>query len=360
MERTYRVAMIGCGRVAQHYVRILTDLDPVERFKVVACSDLVAEKAEQVAAAFGATAYTETARMLAEVRPDIALILTPSGFHHEHARQALMAGCHVLSEKPVALIPSHAYQLDKLARQKGLHYGGVFQNRYNPAVRKLRETMLSGRLGTIVSAAIRLRWCRTQDYYQDGWHGTWLMDGGVINQQAIHHVDALNWICGPVDAVCSMTANRVNHLEAEDTMVAALRFADGALGTIEVTTGARPEDFEASLSIVGDRGMVQIGGIALNRIDIWRFVEPIPEDAEVPKQCSQDVPTGYGLGHGPMLRDWVAHLDSDAADPPITAGQAVQAVELVHALYSSVERDGWVRLADKPISVRLGQKVRRN
>ena len=359
-ERTYRAAMIGCGRVTQHYVRILTELDPVERFQVVACCDLIPAKAQQVCAALGATQYTEAARMIAESKPDVVLVLTPSGLHFQHAQLALNAGCHVLSEKPVSLIPEQAYQLAKLASQKGLYYGGVFQNRYNPAIRKLREVMGSNRLGTIVSAAIRLRWCRTQDYYQDGWHGTWLMDGGVINQQAIHHLDALNWICGPIESVCALTANRVNHLEAEDTMVASLRFSDGSLGTIEVTTAARPEDFEASLSVVGDGGIVQIGGIALNRIDIWRFVKPMEGDADIPRKWSQEVPTGYGLGHGPLLRDWVVSLDAGAVEPPVPALQAVKAVELVHALYASVEQDGWVRLADNPRSKRLGHKARSN
>ena len=110
-----------------------------------------------------------------------------------------------------------------------------------------------------------MRWCRLQDYYEDGWHGTWKYDGGVINQQAIHHVDALNWLLGPVDSLTATITNRLNNLEAEDTLVSIMKFENGALGTIEATTAARPEDFEASLSVVGENGMVLVGGIALNK-----------------------------------------------------------------------------------------------
>ena len=307
-----------------------------------------------IGAALGAKPYGNTAQMLAETRPDLAIVMTPSGYHYDHAKQALEAGCHVLAEKPVTIIPGQAGELATLARARGLLYGGVFQNRYNPALRKLREAVDKGRFGTIVTAAIRLRWCRTQDYYEDGWHGTWAMDGGVINQQAIHHVDALNWLCGPIEAVSASAGNRLNRLEAEDTMVAAIRFSSGALGTIEATTAARPVDFEASLSIVGEKGMVQVGGIALNHIDVWRFVVPEAEDAEIPARWSQEVEFGYGVGHGPLLRDWVAALDAGAVEPPIPAMQAVQAVELVHALYASVETGNWVRPRDKAQSARLG------
>ena len=276
--------MLGCGRVARHYVSILTELDPVDAIKIVACCDLDREKAKSIAAAFGAEPYDDVHRMLEHADPELVIVLTPSGDHGEHARTILEAGRHVISEKPIALDPEESNSLAELAASKGLMYGGIFQNRYNPAIIALSNAISAGRFGKMVTAAIRLRWCRTQDYYEDEWHGTWAQDGGVANQQAIHHIDALNWLCGPVEAVCSATANRLNRLEAEDTIAAAIRFGDGALGTIEATTAARPEDFEASLSIVGETGMAQVGGLALNRIDLWRFVDPLPEDAEMPKK----------------------------------------------------------------------------
>lgn len=356
-KQTIRIAAIGCGRVAQHYRRIL-DSGVVSGWRMVGFSDVLAERAEEFAKHFDAEAFTDHEKMLDTVRPDLVLVLTPSGLHNDHTRLALSRGLHVLVEKPVTMLPTQARELDELARAKGVMYGAAFQNRLNPAIRALEQALAQGRFGKIVTATIRLRWCRYQSYYEDGWHGTWAQDGGVINQQAIHHVDALNWLMGPVDAVCATTANRLNKLEAEDTMVACVRFSDGALGTIEATTAARPEDFEASLSVVGEKGMALIGGIALNRIETWRFVEPAEGDEQVPKLHSQEVPTGYGLSHGPLLQAVIDNLRNGSSVAPVPAEQATRTTELVHALYRSEEIGGWVTLADGPISERLGKVSR--
>lgn len=352
-----RVGLLGCGRVAQHYLNILNSGPAVDGLRVVGCADVKGVAAASTAAALNTSAFSSLDEMIDTARPDLVLILTPSGLHVEHARAALEKGCHVVAEKPISLRPDEVSQVADLAASKNLMYGGIFQNRYNPAVRKLQETFAEGRFGRIVSACIRLRWCREQDYYEDGWHGTWGMDGGVINQQAIHHVDALNWICGPIDRVAAAMGNRMNRLEAEDTMVATLQFANGALGTIEATTAARPRDIEASLSIVGEKGIAQIGGIALNKIEVWEFVESRPSDATVFTDASEDVPTGYGLGHRPALRAIVDRLKAGNIEAPVPAHDAVKAVELVHALYASIETNTWTALADKPLSSRLGVRT---
>lgn len=353
-EPKLRVGLLGCGRVAQHYVSILNGDPGVSGMDIVGCADSRSQAATATAKALGSTAYSSLDALIDGAAPDLVLILTPSGDHAVHARAALERGCHVISEKPITLLPGDAYDLADLAARRNRMYGCIFQNRYNPAVRKLKETFTEGRFGRIISACVRLRWCREQSYYEDEWHGTWAMDGGVINQQAIHHVDALNWICGPVERVSAAMANRMNDLEAEDTMVAALQFANGALGTIEATTAARPRDFEASLSIVGEKGMAQIGGIALNMIDTWEFMERQPSDESVFAEFSQSVPTGYGLSHGPLLQDIVDRLRAGDLEPPVKARDAVRSVELVHALYKSIEAETWINLCDNPVSARLG------
>lgn len=351
-----RFALMGCGRVARHYAFLHTDHGSFTGLQVVGCCDPDVSKANTIAAAFGCEAYSDATEMISERRPDVVVVLTPSGDHYAHAKVVLEQGCSVLSEKPITLIPEQAHELIDLARARGLSYAGVFQNRYNPAVRKIKEAMDQGRFGAVVTAAIRLRWCRYQEYYEDGWHGTWAQDGGVINQQALHHVDALNWICGPIEAVSASMANRANDLEAEDTLAAVLRFENGALGTIEATTAARPEDFEASLSVVGETGMAQIGGLALNEVDVWRFIEPQPGDASVKETYSQSVPTVYGFGHLALFRDVVESLDAGDKPMPVAGPDAVKAVEVVHALYASIEQGNWVFLADAPRSARLGRQ----
>jgi predicted dehydrogenase len=179
------------------------------------------------------------------------------------------------------------------------------------------------------------------------------MDGGVINQQAIHHVDALNWIVGPISRVCASMANRVNDLEAEDTLVAVIEFQNGALGTIEATTALRPSDVEASLSIVGEAGVVVVGGIALNKIETWQFVNEDPEDYLVSDKCSISVPNGYGLSHGIFLQQVFDYLIF-GGDVMVLAHDGLGTTNLIHALYASIENNGWVNMASNLTSTKLG------
>ena len=147
----------------------------------------------------------------------------------------------------------------------------AFQNRLNPSIAYVKNLLLKKKFGKIISSSVRLRWCRYQDYYNDDWHGKWSMDGGVLNQQAIHHIDAINYLIGKIETVAAFSTKRINKLEAEDTIVSILKFKNGSLGTFEATTAARPIDLEASLAITGDKGYVDISGIALNNIKSIKY-----------------------------------------------------------------------------------------
>jgi len=348
------IAVIGCGRVAQHYKKIL-DSEVVTNWKMVGFCDLLSERSEFFSKHFDANSYSSFEVMLENEIPDLVLILTPSGLHYKHTKIALKNNCNVMCEKPITMLPSQAEELKDLALEKGLMYGTAFQNRLNPAILALEDAVKKNRFGKIITATIRIRWCRYQDYYEDGWHGTWAQDGGVINQQAIHHVDVINWLFGPIGSINATITNRLNILEAEDTLVAIMKFDNGALGTIEATTAARPEDYEASLSVVGEKGMVLIGGIALNKIEIWNFINKEEGDDRVALQCSQEVETGYGLSHGPLLQDTINKLLAGMTNAYVSPDDAISTAKIVHALYSSDEKQNWVTLNDNPISKRLGK-----
>lgn len=352
---TTRIAMIGCGRVSQRHLEVFRD--EIRGAQVVVACDKIRARAQNVADKLGCAVSTDYAEVLRNPNIDLVLLLTESGNHARDTRAALEAGKHVIVEKPAALSTDDIASLAALAKEKSLLYSVIFQNRFNPAMVALKRAWDSGRFGKLVLATIRVRWCRYQDYYEDGWHGTWAMDGGVINQQAIHHLDALQWICGTPASVVSLQDRRVNQLEAEDTTAALVKFANGGLGIIEATTAARPRDTEASISIVGEGGTVVIGGIALNKVESWEFVEKWPEDAEAKVKYSQDVPTGYGLSHGPFLQEAINRLQSGVLIPPVTSNEGAQAVRLVHALYASSERGEWVSLSEEPQSERLGRTV---
>ena len=349
-----RIVAIGCGRVAQHYKKIL-DSGVVSNWSMVGFYDILNDRSKYFARHFNTESYESFESMLETAKPDLVLILTPSGLHYQHTKTAFDYYCHVLCEKPITMLPEQAEELEQIASTKNLMYGTAFQNRLNPAITALRKALKESRFGKIITATIRLRWCRYQDYYEDGWHGTWAQDGGVINQQAIHHIDAINWLLGPIESINATITNRLNDLEAEDTIVAIMKFENGALGTIEATTAARPENFEASLSVVGEKGMVLVGGIALNKIETWEFVEAISADTSIPVQYSQEVENGYGISHGPLLQGVIDTLQKGKTDTIVPPEDAINTAKVVHALYKSDEERCWIQLAENPVSNRLGK-----
>ena len=148
----------------------------------------------------------------------------------------------------------------------------VKQNRFNVPVVQLRKALDQGRFGKLIMGTVRVRWCRPQAYYdQDSWRGTWAYDGGVLTNQASHHVDLLEWMMGDVESVFAKSKHALADIEAEDTAVVILKFRNGALGVIEATTAIRPKDLEGSISILGETGSVEVGGFAVNEMKTWNF-----------------------------------------------------------------------------------------
>jgi predicted dehydrogenase len=190
--------------------------------------------------------------MLADPSVDVVSVLTPSGMHAEHAIAAAAAGKHVVVEKPMALRLEDADAMIAACDRAGVKLFVVKQNRLNVPVVKAREALEAGRFGKIVLGTIRVRWRRDQSYYdQDSWRGTWAQDGGVLSNQASHHVDLLEWFMGDVISVHARASRTLVDIEAEDTAIATLQFANGALGIIEATNAARPRDLEGSLARAG-------------------------------------------------------------------------------------------------------------
>lgn len=352
--RFFKVGILGCNRVAQHYKFLLKEYKKMDSIKITACCDLNKRYASDLAGEFDAKSYSSLEEMLDKEKMDFVLVLTPSGLHYKHSLQCLSKNVSVVVEKPICLIPEQAYELDAFAKSNNLFITSVFQNRYNPAVKKLKEQVENNGFGKLVSASLRLRWCRYQDYYEDGWHGTWKMDGGVICQQAIHHIDALRWILGPVESVCAHMSNQLNNLEAEDTVVGLIKFESGISATVELTTAARPKDYEASIAIVGEKGFAQIGGIALNLIDNWEFQESSETFNEVASKYNVNVSNGMGYGHLYFLEDLLSSLRNNDQNIPMQVPESTNALELVHSFYASFEEGRWVKMNEKKRSKLLG------
>jgi predicted dehydrogenase len=256
-------------------------------------------------------------------------------------------------EKPLALRLEDADRMLDACDAHGVKVFVVHQNRYNPAVMKAREALEQGRFGKLVLGTVRLRWKRDQKYYDsEAWRGTWAHDGGVFMNQAVHHVDMLTWFMGNVESVRSMAATRLVKIEAEDTGVAVIRFNSGALGVLEATTGARPSDLEGSISILGEKGSVVIGGFFMNELITWAFEDKQPIDDIIFEKYGKNPPE-FGANLGEYLRGVIASIQTKRA-ALVDGLEGRRSLELITALYESIETNTDVQLRFRPKKCRLG------
>jgi UDP-N-acetyl-2-amino-2-deoxyglucuronate dehydrogenase len=301
--------------------------------------------------------FSDMHEMMARARLDVVTILTESGHHAEHVIALAPYGKHIVVEKPMALTLTSADEMIRACDRYGIRLFVVKQNRFNVPVLKLREALEAGRFGKLVLGTVRVRWCRRQDYYdQDAWRGTWALDGGVLTNQASHHIDLLEWMMGEVESVYARTTTALAHIEAEDTAVVVLKFRSGALGIIEATTAARPTDLEGSISVLGERGTVEIGGFAVNEMKVWRFEKPVADDDLVLAQYSVNPPNVYGFGHKAYYQHVVDCIRGD--QPHLVDGlEGRRSLELISAIYESVETGREVHMRFVPRLCRLGQRI---
>ena len=254
----------------------------------------------------------------------------------------------------MALTLNDADAMIRACDEAGVKLFVIKQNRFNVPVVKLRKALEQGRFGKLVLGTVRVRWCRTQDYYdQDDWRGTWTYDGGVLTNQASHHVDMLEWMLGEVESVFAMSTTALVDIETEDTAVVTLKFKNGALGIIEATTAARPTDLEGSISILGEGGSVEIAGFAVNEMKIWNFVEPMTGDENVMEKYSVNPPNVYGFGHQAYY-EHVVDCITNNRQHLVDGLEGRKSLELISAIYESIETGKEVHLRFNPKHCRLG------
>jgi len=335
-----RFGIIGCGRVAPRHAQSLAQLDTTTP---AAYADVKLARAEKFAAEYGGTPYADYRALLDRTDIDAISICVPSGLHAAIALDAMRAGKHVLVEKPIAIELDDADRMIRTAEEQGVILAVVLQNRYNHPMQQLRALIDSGGLGRLYLGNACVRWFRPQSYYEDGWHGTWTMDGGALMNQSIHHIDALQWFMGPAVAVQAYTATLAHDMEAEDVGVATVRFTGGALGTIEGSTLTWPQNLEGSVAVFGERGSVKIGGTALNRITLWKVDGQLEQESEILTSQRVDPPSVYGYSHREVIRDF-AHAILHGEQPHTTGAEARKSLELVLAIYQSARTGSEVTL----------------
>jgi UDP-N-acetyl-2-amino-2-deoxyglucuronate dehydrogenase len=350
-----KFALLGCGRIAKRHSELL-GLSKIKGACLAAVCDTVPEKARNIGEKLNIPYFTDIHKLMRSVDIDVITVLTESGHHASHVISLAPYGKHIIVEKPMALTLKDADHMIRACDLAGIKLFVVQQNRFNVPVVKLREALCAGRFGKLVMGTVRVRWCRPQAYYdQDPWRGTWAMDGGVLTNQASHHVDMLEWMMGDVVSVFAMSRTALVNIEVEDTAAVVLRFANGALGVIEATTATRPKDLEGSLSIMGEGGVVVIGGFAVNEMKTWNFVSPQPGDENVLVKYSVNPPNVYGFGHQAYYEHVVDCILSDKQQL-IDGLEGRKSLELISAIYESIETGKEVHLQFQPKRCRLGNR----
>jgi predicted dehydrogenase len=348
-----RFVLVGCGRIAKRHSELL-GRGVIAGARLVAVCDTVAERAKAIGDQFGVPRYTDMHEMMRREAVDVAVVLTESGNHARDVIALAGYGKHIIVEKPMALTLDDADAMIDACRAGGVRLFVVKQNRFNVPVVKLREALDQGRFGRLVLGTVRVRWCRTQEYYdQAPWRGTWALDGGVLTNQASHHLDMLGWMMGEVESVFARSTTALAKIEAEDTAVATLRFRNGALGVIEATTATRPKDLEGSISVLGEGGTVEIAGFAVNKMKVWSFVDQRTDDEGVMDRFSVNPPNVYGFGHQAYYEHVVECIVNDGPNA-VDGAAGRKSLELINAIYESIETGREVRLPDRAVHSRLG------
>lgn len=348
-----KFALVGCGRISKRHAELLSS-GSVDGAQLTAVCDVNEGRARESGKIFGVSWYTDMHEMMRSESIDVVSVLTESGQHAKHVVQLAPYGKHIIVEKPMALTLSDADSMINACDEAGIKLFVVKQNRFNVPVQKLRKVLEDGRFGKLVLGTVRVRWCRDQAYYdQASWRGTWAMDGGVLTNQASHHIDLLEWMMGDVDSVFALSAKALAQIEAEDTAVVTLRFRNGALGVIEATTAVRPKDLEGSISILGEGGSVEIGGFAVNQMKTWAFVNGEDDDDCVIEKYSCNPPSVYGFGHQAYY-DHVVDCIRHGRRHLVDGLEGRKSLELINAIYESIETGKEVSLRFQPRHCRLG------
>jgi UDP-N-acetyl-2-amino-2-deoxyglucuronate dehydrogenase len=347
---TYRIAILGAGNISETHARAASEIPGVE---IVSVWGDNAIRAAHIAERFGATAYRELEQCLAHRPLDVVLVGSPSGLHAEHAMAAARQGLHALVEKPLDITKARIDDLIRECERAGVKLGVFFQDRVAPDIRWLRQLILSGGLGRVSLASARVKWYRPAEYYSGSrWRGTWALDGGgALMNQGIHTVDLLLWLLGEPIRVYAHTRTALHAIEVEDTAIAFLEFADGAIATLEATTAAYP-GFPRRLEVTGSEGTVILEGDQISGVTLR---EP-PSDPP-PSFKHKDVGRSEQAvsakisdirGHRAMLEDFL-HAIETGGRPLCDGLEARSSVALVQAIYHSAETGEPVTLQPAPV-----------
>ncbi len=335
-DRKLRFAIVGCGRISDRHTDAIAAHK--ERAELVAVCDTDAAALHKATTALQVPGYASLEQLLADSNADIVTLCTPSGLHPQQAVQVARAGRHVVTEKPMATRLVDGKKMVAACDEEGVHLFVVKQNRLNPTLQLLKRAIQKRRFGRIYMVNVNVFWTRPQEYYDSArWRGTWEFDGGAFMNQASHYVDLLDWLIGPIESVHAYTSTLERNIEVEDTGVANIKWRSGAMGSINVTMLTYPKNLEGSITILGEKGTVQVGGVAVNEIKHWEFADQDEDDVRV-KDSNYQTSSVYGVGH-PLYYDNVIRVLRGEAQAETDGREGLRSLETLIAMYTSA-RDG--------------------
>jgi len=333
MQKKYRFGLVGCGRISRnHFEAIKNNTD---RSELVAVCDAQKEIAKKAAEENIVPYYTNLDEMLDNEKIDVLSICTPSSMHTAQGIAAAIRGVHVLSEKPIGTDLGEVDKLIKICETNSVKLFVVKQNRLNPTSRLLKSAVDKGRFGRLYMLVVNVFWTRPQEYYDSAkWRGTLEFDGGAFLNQASHYVDMLEWLIGSPESVMAYTATLARKIQTEDTGAAVIKFKNGCIGSVNVTMLTYPQNREGSITILGERGTVKIGGTALNKVEHWEFQNYDDDD----KYINQANYIPLDVGHTGYYKNVLDVLETDI-DPFVDGREGRKSLELILAIYKS-SREG--------------------
>ncbi len=339
MERIIKFAIIGCGRISRNHIDAITK---AKNATLVACCDIIEEKAKKVAEENNCNYYTDIETMLNSEEIDVCCILTPSGMHCEHACLVASHKINVLCEKPLDVTEEKMLKMISCCKENGVKLGAIFQRRFYDAAIAVREAIKDGKLGKITLADAYLKYYRDQKYYDSGeWRATWELDGGgAFMNQGVHGVDMISWIMGGVDEVNAQCETLNWDIEVEDTAVVRVKYKNGALGVIEAATTAYP-GCDTIFSIHGTKGSVSFGD---NGFYYWDLEDksPMPDvfGSMGGKNCQYNTTNHGHICHIEDMADAVLNNH----DPMITGEEAMNSVKIILSIYKSSREKRTIKL----------------
>jgi UDP-N-acetyl-2-amino-2-deoxyglucuronate dehydrogenase len=331
-----KFAILGCGRIFNNHSDALKNWS--DRAELVAVCDTDEDLAKVQAKKNNCNFYKNYDEMLLKEKIDILSVCTPSGMHPEHGIKAANMGINVLTEKPIGVNVQSADNLISACEKNKVKLFVVKQNRLNPTINILKRTIEKGRFGKIFMVNVNVFWKREQEYYDSAkWRGTWELDGGAFLNQAVHYADLIQWLIGPVDSVMAHTETLKRNIEAEDTGSVSLKFKNGAMGALNVTMLVYNQNLEGSITIIGEKGTVKLGGVAVNNVLHWEF-ESEDEDDILIKESTYTPKNIYGFGHVGFYNNVINSVLG--IEKPISDGkEGRKSLEIVQAIYKS-SREG--------------------